>query len=127
MIEEIKSYISIASEYLLLIFTASQWHILFLIVLCVSFMTWGIKNMLPYTGKKRDRYIIAISWILGIVAVIVAANYASKPQPMWYWFVVGAVTGPVTNILYRYTMPMIKRFAIARFPMLDSRKTQRPS
>lgn len=117
MIEEIKSY----SEYLLLIFTASQWHILFLIVLCVSFMTWGIKNMLPYAGKKRDRFIIAISWILGVVAVVIAAKYASKPQPMWYWIVVASVTGPITNILYRYTMPLIKRVVIARFPTLDKR------
>lgn len=125
MIDEIRSYMALASEYLLLIFTASQWHILCVIILAVSLMTYGFKQMLPYAGKKRDRFIIAISWALGIIAVMIAAKYASKPQPIWYWFVVGAVTGPITNILYKYTMPLFRRLIISRFPSLDKRRIQR--
>jgi len=113
--------------YALLILNAAQWHILLLILIVTSVTTESVKRLLPANVRKyqKARIIYASSLLLGIAATVAGYFVATKVQPLWFWLVVGVVTGPVSNFLYRVTVPLFFRFVEWKFPALARRKAER--
>lgn len=115
------------AAYGLLILNAAQWHILLLILIVTSVATESVKRLLPTGVRKyqKARIIYASSLTLGIAATVAGYFVATKVQPLWFWLVVGVVTGPVSNFLYRVTVPLFFRFVEWKFPVLARRKAER--
>jgi len=116
------------TTYALLVLNAAQWHILLLILVVTSVATESVKRLLPARIRKYEkaRIIYASSLVLGIAATVAGYFVATKVQPLWFWLVVGVVTGPASNLLYRVTVPLFFRFVEWRFPALARRKAERP-
>lgn len=114
-------------KYVSVVLTLSQWHVVFAIVFATSLLTGTIKKMLPIsvtTGRKNSNHIYLLSSAIGVVVTFIAKDVAPMEQPLWFWYLMGISSGPISNFLYKQTMPTLWKLIAWKFPNLANRRKE---
>lgn len=118
---------NLITKYATLLLSASQWHIVVLIILVTSITTNSVKKMLPratLAGRKNQNHIYIVSFVLGIIATVIGYFVATVAQPLWFWLVTATLAGPISNFIYRVSMPLLWRFIAWKFPAMAERRNK---
>ena len=102
-------YIDLIAGYALLLFTKSEWHALFILIIVTSSLTETAKRVffIRMPKIKKKQFIYGTAFIVGVIAAIAGAFIGKQTITLWFWVVAGVIVGPTSNMIHWLTIGAI--------------------
>lgn len=96
-------------QYALMLFTIDEWHLLIVLLVVVSALTETAKRVffIRWTKVRKKRAIYAASFIVAVLACVVAKVLTTGTIRIWVWPVAAVSLGPAANFVHWLSLGLL--------------------